>query len=167
MQRLTAISGCAPDELPVLDAKLGALAAETDPAAQEQRLTRVLTLAELPEPDLTTASPAVDVDKLLEARDLPEARAMRDWLRTVDQLDDAEIQESFHKVQEALARAVHGTAGRAVRFAITTAAGLIPDGGLTGTALGALDSFLVDEVIREPGPYSFLSKTWPSLFTGT
>lgn len=83
---------------------------------------------------------------------------MRDWLRTVDQLDDAEIQESFHKVQEALARAVHGTPGRAVRFAITRAAGVIPDGGLTGTALGALDSFLVDEVIREPGPTPFSAR---------
>jgi hypothetical protein len=166
MERLSAISGCAPGELSVIDGKLRSLWAETDPDGQEQRLLRVLQLAELPEPDLT-ASPAVDVDKLLEARDLPETKALRAWLRTADQLDDAAIRESFHKVQEALARAVHSTTGKVARFAITTAAGLLPGGGIVGTGLGALDGFLVDKVISEPGPYSFLSDTWPSLFTGS
>ncbi|MGH8574286.1 MAG: hypothetical protein ACREX8_17170, partial [Gammaproteobacteria bacterium] len=70
-------------------------------------------------------------------------------------------------VQEAVARAVHGKAGKVVRFAITTAAGFLPGGAFIGTGLGALDSFLVDKVVAEPGPYSFLSETWPSLFTGT
>ena len=37
----------------------------------------------------------------------------------------------------------------------------------TGTGLGALDSFLVDKLVSAPGPYSFLSDTWPSLFTGS
>jgi hypothetical protein len=166
MQRLSAISGCMPDELPVFDGKLRALEAETDPDAQEQRLLRVLKLAELPEPDLSESS-AIDVDKLLEARALPEAQALRAWLRTADRLDDAEIRESFNKVQEALARAVHGTAGKVVRFGITTAAGFIPDGGVTSASLSAIDSFLVDRVIGEPGPYSFLSDNWPSFFTGT
>jgi hypothetical protein len=77
MERLSAISGCAPGELSVVDGKLRSLWAEADPDGQEQRLLRVLQLAELPEPDLT-ASPAVDVDKLLEARDLPETKALRD-----------------------------------------------------------------------------------------
>jgi hypothetical protein len=166
MKRLNAISGCAPDELPIFDGKLRALWAETDPDAQDQRLLRVLKLAELPEPDLS-ASPAIDVDRLLEARRLPETQALREWLRTADRLDDAEIRESFHTVQEAVARAVHGTAGKAIRFAVTTAAGFLPGGALVGTGLGALDSFLVDKVIAEPGPYSFLSDTWPSLFTGS
>lgn len=166
MERLHAVSGCAPGELPVFDGKLRALWAETDPDAQDQRLLRVLQLAELPEPDLTAPN-AIDVDKVLEARELAETRAVRAWLRTADRLDDDEIRESFHKVQEALVRAVHGTAGKAVRFAVATAAGFLPGGGFIGTGLGALDSFLVDKVISEPGPYSFLSETWPSLFTGS
>jgi hypothetical protein len=44
-------------------------------------------------------------------------------------------------------------------------AGFLPGGGFIGTGLGALDSFLVDKVIAEPGAYSFLGDTWPSLFT--
>jgi hypothetical protein len=74
--------------------------AETDPDAQERRLLRVLKLAEL-----------------------PEARALRGWLRTADQLDDAEIRGP--------------------------------------------STFLIDHVVDQPGPYSFLSDTWPSLFHGT
>jgi hypothetical protein len=166
MERLRGISGCTPDELPVLDGKLRSLQVELDPDAQEERLSRVVELAGLPEPDLTR-SPAVDVDDLLKVRDLPETKALRAWLRTADSLSDDEIRESFHKVQEALSRAVHGTGGKVVRFAATTAAGIIPDGGITGHAVGALDTFLVEKVIAEPGPYSFLSKRWPSLFTGS
>jgi hypothetical protein len=165
MERLSAISGCMPGELPVFDGKLRSFWAEINPDAQEQRLLRIVELAELPEPDFSL-SPAVDVDKLLEARNLPEAHALRTWLRTVDALDDAEIRESFHAVQEALARAVHSTGGKVARFAITTAASLLPGGGLISTGLSALDTFLVDEVISRPGPYSFLADTWPSLFTG-
>jgi hypothetical protein len=166
MNRLHAISGCAPGELSMFDGKLNTLYAETDPDAHEQRLLRVLTLAELPEPDLDV-SPAIDLDKLLEARDLPETQALRTWLRTVDQLDDAEIRESFRKVQEAMARAVHGRVGKVVRFAITTAVGFVPGGNVIGAGLGVLDSFLVEKIIAEPGPYSFLSDTWPSLFAGS
>lgn len=166
MERLQGISGCEPQELPVLDSKLRSLEIELDPDAQERRLSRVVELAGLPEPDLTR-SPSVDVDELLKVRRLPETKALRAWLRTADGLSDEEIGESFHKVQEALARGVHGTAGKVIRFAVTTAAGFIPDGGITGHAVGALDSFLVDKVIAQPGPYSLLSKRWPSLFTGT
>jgi hypothetical protein len=166
MERLRGISGCGPEELPVLDGKLRSLEAEIDPDAQEQRLSRIVELAGLPGPDLTR-SPAVDVDELLNVRGLPETEALRAWLRTADGLSDDEIRESFHKVQEALSRAVHGTAGKVVRFAVTTAAGFIPDGGITGHAVGALDHFLLENVTAEPGPYSFLSTRWPSLFTGS
>jgi hypothetical protein len=65
-----------------------------------------------------------------------------------------------------MARAVHSRAGKVVRFGVTTAVGLIPGGGLAGTALSAIDSFLVDNLVGEPGPYSFLSESWQSLFTG-
>jgi hypothetical protein len=161
------ISGCEPQELPVLDSKLRSLQSELDPDAHERRLSRVIIeLAGLPEPD-SSLSPSIDVDELLKVRQLPETKALRTWLRTADGLSDDEIRDSFHKVQEALARGVHDAAGRAVRFAVTTAAGFIPDGGITGHAVGALDSFLVDKVIAQPGPYSLLSKRWPSLFTGT
>ncbi len=166
MENLGGISGCAPGELSVMDGKLRLLQAELDPDAQERRLSRVVELAGLPEPDLTR-SPAVDVDELLKVRDLPETKALRAWLRTADGMSDDEIRESFRKVQEALSRAVHGTPGKAVRFAVSTAAGFIPDGGITGHVVGALDAFVVDKVVGEPGPYSVISKRWPSLFTGS
>lgn len=166
MQRLRAISGCLPGEMSVFDGKLRALEAEIDPDAQERRLVRVLDLAELPEPDLES-SPAIDVDKLLEARRLPEARALRDWLRTADRLDDDDIRDSFNKVREAMARAMHSNGGKVVRLGVTTAAGLLPGGAIIGAGLSAIDSFLIDRVVGEPGPYSFLSESWPSLFTGS
>jgi hypothetical protein len=166
MKRLEGISGCERDELPLFVGKMDSLMAQLDPDSQEERFLRVQTLAELPEPDLSR-SPAIDVDALLDARALPEARALRGWLRGVGDLSDAEITESFHAVREALGRAAHSTGGKAVRLAVNTAVGLAPGGALISAGLGALDSFLLDRVIAEPGPYSFLSHTWPSLFEGS
>jgi hypothetical protein len=165
MERLQGISGCERDQLPLFASRMGSLMAQLDPDAHEERFLRVQTLAELPEPDLSR-SPAIDVDALLDARALPEAQALRAWLRGVDDLADAEIMSSFDAVREALGRAVHSTGGKVVPLAVNTAVGLAPGGALIGAGLGALDTFLLDRVIAEPGPYSFLSHTWPSLFVG-
>jgi hypothetical protein len=166
MEQLEGIGGCEPGELSLFDGKLSMLLRDADPDAQEQRFQRVLSLSELPEPDLSR-SPAVDVGRLLEARASPEARALRAWLRGVDRLDDAEIRESFDVLRAHLGRAFHATTGKVVRLAVNTAAGLLPGGAVVGAGLGALDTFLLERVLPEPGPYSFLSHTWPSLFSGS
>jgi hypothetical protein len=60
---------------------------------------------------------------------------------------------------------VHTSTGKTLRFAATTALGLIPGAGLIlGPASGAIDSFLIDSVFPNPGVLAFLTHTYPSLF---
>jgi hypothetical protein len=159
MESYNAVSGLREAELRLLDAKLTGVMREIDPDRQEQRLTRVLELANLPDPE--TAEGTVNVERLLAAREHEELVEFRQWLRTLDDAADDEIRERVNSVQERISEAVYSPAGKAVRFAATAAADLLPFGGLV---VGAVDEFLLEKVLPEPGPISFLGSTYPSLF---
>jgi hypothetical protein len=166
MEHLGGIGGCTANDLSLIDSKLRFLLAEADPGAQEDRLLRVQALAGVPEPDLSQ-TPVIDADALLAARGLPEARALRGWLRGVGSMSDDEVRDSFHVVGESLGRAVRSTPGKMLGIAVITAAGaasLAAGGPPTSPGLDLLDAFLLERLLPEPGPYSFLSHTWPSLF---
>jgi hypothetical protein len=163
MENYNAVTGLREPEIPLLDAKLGALLKHVDPDRQEERLTRVLELASLPDPE--AAGDAVNVGRLLEIREEAAIRDFRAWLRTLDDATDAEIEGRVNSVRERIAAAVRGPGGKLVRFAVTTAADILPFGGAAAdVALGAVDQFVLDKVLPEPGPVSFLGSGYRSLF---
>lgn len=165
MESYQALSGFREGELSIAEKKLAFLARQLDPEAQEERFGRVITIAELPDPE--TAAGTVNVERLLEARDSEELREFRRWLRTLDAATDDEIAEAVGSIKARLSEAVHSPTGRAIRFVASTVAGAIPVAGpIAGIAVGALDTFLLDKIIPEPGPISFIGTTYPSIFEG-
>jgi hypothetical protein len=80
----------------------------------------------------------------------------------VDQLEDADVLAEIHKIQDVVARAVRSGPGKAVRFLGTTGLGFVEP--ISGTIAGALDTFLVEKVVPEPGPTAFLGRLYPSVF---
>ena len=163
MQDYQAVIGFRDSELVLAERKLAFLLHEISADAQEERFGRIVSLAGLP--DVETTAGGVNVDRLLEARDSSECREFRHWLRTIDDVDDAVLAEMVAGIQPRLAEAVHGGRGKLVRFVLTSAVGVIPVvGAIAGPALGAVDQFLVDKVIPEPGPLSFIGSTYRSLF---
>lgn len=166
MRAFDALSGLDDDELPIFESKLSFLAEQLDPAAHEARFDRVLRVAELPLPEQRATD--VDLHRVLEIRDSDDCREMRQWLRSTDALTDEELHDSFHRIREQLSRTFHSGKGRAARLALGTGLGAIPGAGLVvGAAFSVLDAFLSEMVVPEPGPYSFLSHDYPSIFKGT
>jgi hypothetical protein len=91
-----------------------------------------------------------------------DAKEFRQWLRGIDHPDDNEVADEIRRIREKLAHAVTSNAGKTVRFAATTGLGVVlPPAGI---ALGALDTFLTDRVLREDGPTAFLGRLYPSIF---
>jgi hypothetical protein len=166
MESLSGIGGCGPNDLPLFEAKLRFFLSELDPAAQEERMLRVQELAGIPEPDLRSENP-VDAEALLEARKLPETRALRSWLRGVGSMSDAEVIDCFAGVTETLGQLVRSGPGKVFRIALLGGANTLSmaaTGLPTSPGLDLLDAFVVERLLPEPGPYSFISRTWPSLF---
>lgn len=164
MQAREAVAALDEDELPLLDDKLSFLVRDVLPNEQERRFERVISLTDLVEPDLTEPR-SVNVERLLDIRSSAEVREFRHWLRSSDGLSDDALKELLPGVRERLATAVRGRAGRAARFAVSTGAGLAA-GDVSGTGVGAIDSFLLDRLLPRPGPLAWLSLTYPSVFEG-
>jgi hypothetical protein len=150
-------------ELPIAQEKLAFLLNEIDADVQEDRFDRIIQLADLPDPE--TAEGTVDVAKLIEARDSDELREFRQWLRTVDDVSDDELRERLESVKARLQEAIHSPTGKAVRFVATTGIGFVPViGPIAGPVLGAADQFILEKLLPEPGPVSFLGSTYGSIF---
>lgn len=162
MRSLHAIGSFQRDDLPLFSKRLEFLIRDIDPAKQEARLDRVRDIAGLPNVSSDPATHDVDMAELLEITSSSEVRAFREWLRTSDEISDSELADVVSPVRDALAGAIRSRAAKAVRFAVTTGVGfIVPPVGL---GLSALDAFLVEELLPEPGPTAFLSKLARSVF---
>jgi hypothetical protein len=123
MDRYKAVTGFKVGELSLFDEKVGFLARQFDPNASRERLDRVIELLDLPDVDPRPDVHDVDMGRLIEVVNSEEAMEFRRWLRQIDSLDDREVREQIKRVREAMAHAIHGTAGKAVRFATSTGSG--------------------------------------------
>jgi hypothetical protein len=122
----------------------------------------VVTISGLPD---FAAAKRIDVEKLLKVRQSPECREFREWLSRLDKLSDEQIGEMVSGIREKIGSVLSTKTGKAMRFAFTTAVGMIPVIGLVaGPAAGVFDSFLLDRVFPSSGIVAFLTDTYPSLF---
>ena len=162
MERYDAVTGFKVNELDLFEEKLGFLARQLDPDASHERLQRVVELLDLPDADPDPDVKDIDLARVVEIVQTEEAKEFRHWLRSIDSLDDKEVQEQIKRIRELLAHAVHGNGGKAVRFATGTGLGFL----FAPAAIGysALDTFVTDKVLREDGPTAFLSRLYPSVF---
>ena len=166
MRAFQAVTGFNEDEFPLFEKKIGFLAQQLDPNAQEKRLRRVKSIAGLPTLDSLESGTRIDIEKLLKLRDSQECIELRAWLRRVDAETDNEIRERFESVRGHLASIVEPRVGRTIRFVTTNGVGLLPPpiGIVAGAAMSAGDEFLLHRLVGQPGPVTFLSKEYASLF---
>jgi hypothetical protein len=165
MRELQGVTGFQDSEFPFFEDKIGFLMRDLDPDVQEERFERIVEIAGLPSLAGSPAATTVDAGRLLKLRETDECRELRAWLRTVDKETDAEINARFESLRGRLADLVNSGPARAIRFAIPVGASFIPGaGGILGPAASAVDSFLVEKIVGKPGPATFLSKHYPSIF---
>jgi hypothetical protein len=161
MQTFQALCGTSPEDMPLLETKLGVLIKEMAPEAQDEQFQRVIELAGMPAIEPGTR---IDIDKLLNVRQSAECLEFRQWLVNATARSDQEIAELVHGMRSRVGEAINSTPGKIVRFLATTAAGFTPGAGtVLGPALTALDTFLLGNVLRQPGPAAFISSQYASI----
>jgi hypothetical protein len=165
MVAYSAITGFADAEAPLLFGKFAGIIAPQNPKPIEEQFARVITIANLP--DFVTGR-RIDVERLLRARESAECLEFRAWLSKLEGLSDTQIAEMVGGVRNEAAFMIRSDLGRKLRFAITTAIGLIPGPGLlVGPVAGVVDSFLVERMFPTSGVFAFLKQTYPSLFVSS
>jgi hypothetical protein len=128
-------------------------------------MKRVLTIKGFDDLDELIAEGKVDLVKLLEIRDSRECREFRDWLWSADFYTDAEIEEQVNSLRDKLAWFVRGPQGKALRWLASARIG-VGTGDVAGAIGGALDTFLLEKILPNSGPLSFISNMYPTIFVG-
>lgn len=165
MKTFSATGTLREDELPFLDARLKFLISHLDASAQIDRFRRIVTLTDVPDIGAACAAGEIKLEKVVEIAQSDECKRFREWLRSTDRMTDAEIRDAFGGIRSKLSGLVTRPGGKLVRWAISTAAGLIPGAGVAlGASAGLFDSFLLEKVLPKPGPISFLESHYPSIF---
>lgn len=161
MKAHTALSGFTEKELPLFRTKLDSLAEPLRSQNQEQRFQRVVSVA-----GLTEISPDshIDIERVLKIRSEPDGLEFRAWLTDIDKYSDAEIRERLNSFNAKLGLALGSATGKALRFLVTTVAGIIPP---LGIGLGILDQFALDKLANRSGIAAFVNELYPSIFVRT
>lgn len=164
MRVFNAVSGFNPEEVQLFGEKLGFIMEQINPSLPQEKFQRILNIKGIPETDRLYAR-TIDVDKLLSIRESVECCEFRNWLSTVDELNDKDIKEKLTRLREKLTELVQTKIGRDVRFLAVTGVGAIPlIGSVAGPVLGALDHFLLDKIFPYSGPATFINRLYPSIF---
>jgi hypothetical protein len=157
----SAISGFRDKELPLFRHKLDFLASAVSSQHKEQSFQRVLDIGGLPQ--FSDGEGAVNVERLLKIRDMAEAREFRDWLGEVGQASDQEIKDRVAGLRARAGLKISSGTGRAMRFLVTNALGLIPHPAATAL-VNVLDQFVLDKLLPRSGIAAFVNELYPSIF---
>lgn len=150
-------------DLPVLGRKLRYLS-ELSPERQDRLLATVLALPGLPDMGEALAQGQVDVERFLEIRDSPDGREFRRWFRSAGPDDVALLTDQWARFRNRLGAWMATPTGRAVRFLMSTGAGLVPG---IGVAAGAIDTFVLERLFPQSQPMTFLQHSYRSIFRGS
>jgi len=165
MKTYSAVGTFREDELPFLDARLQFLISAVDAKGRTEQFRRIAAITDMPDLGAACAAGAIRFEKVIEIAQSDDCKRFREWLRSTDKMTDTEIREAFGSIRSKLERLVSGTTGKSIRWALGTAAGLIPGSGIVlGPAAGLFDTFLLEKVLPKPGPISFLNSKYPSIF---
>ncbi len=159
MKAHIAVSGFTEDELSLFRSKFEALADAWGSNRNEYRFLRVISIAGLSKD--FASNQRINLEKILQIRNEPEAVEFRAWLADVDSLSDSEIKERVASLNAKVGLAVQTTTGKVLRLLATTVAGILPP---VGVAVGALDQFLWDRFFRRSGVAAFINELYPSIF---
>jgi len=114
---------------------------------------RLLDLKNIPDIRPAIANNSIPLSKIWDARESKNGEKFRDWLRKVNPEDSRDLEKAYVEILEKDTLA-ESLPLRVLRFAITTAAGIIDP--LIGTGVSVLDSFFVDKWLKGYSPKLFL-----------
>jgi hypothetical protein len=161
MSTYGALTGIREDDKPLLEGKLETVANLVDSADHQGRFKRVTEIAGLH--TLAAGNVEVDAKKLIRTRDSDECRVFRDWLRGTDTYSDTELSKLLIGLNSRIREAINSQPGKTVRFLISGGLSAVA-GPLAGLTIGAIDSFVLDQLAPKNAIVSFLSDSYPSLF---
>lgn len=147
------------DEMPILLNNFRSLSRQLQPLTHVDAFQRVIKLAGLPQLE---SKNGLKISKILEIRETPEWMSFKQWISTVPNLSDEEIQKELHHRSSKLFARLGGFWGTTVGHIVNIGAAYLLD-PTKGLALGYLP-WLANKLFCPKGHIMFLYKDYPSIF---
>jgi len=164
MRAFQALSGFKTKELPIFDNKLSFILDQISPDKKIEQFDRVIEISNMPSFDSVGTEYKLNIDKFFKVRESKECIEFRNWLSSISEAENPEIEERIKSFRSKIGSAIAGKVGKRLRFLISTFAGFLNGGIITGPAIGAVDTFILDKIFPSSGPISFINKMYPSIF---
>lgn len=161
MNAYSALTGFIGNDLPLVHAQLQFLATSVSPETKNREFSRVMTIAGMPDFSEAVTERKVNMGRLLEVREMDECREFRDWLATIGDASDKDIEERLNSLRSRLGNAIATNTGKAIRLVVTEGLGAFP---LLGKAATIADAFLLEKLLPKSGPVAFVRRLYPSIF---
>lgn len=160
MSELDAVGGVRESELKFLNSRVAHLVRNSDAGKDNVALfNRVIEVVDFPP---IKPGQRIDIGKVLNFTASEEAKEFRRLLPEIGNWKDNEIKDYFNSISGRVGNLYNGTTANTVRFAIPLAVDQLLPG--LGSAIGALDTFLVSRVVKENKSIIFLNEIYPSIF---
>jgi hypothetical protein len=164
MNAFQALSGFKVNELPMFEEKLSFILNHISPDNKIEQFDRVVEIADMPSLDGIGTETKLNIDKFLKVRESNECVEFRSWLSTISEIEDNDIQKGIESFRNMIGSTIGGKFGKSIRFLTSTLSIFIDCGVLTGPALGAIDTFILDKIFPSKGPITFINKRYPSIY---
>ena len=131
------------------------------------QLSRILDIAGLPDIRAVADSGSVDFQRLVTIRESDEAREFRAWLRTADTLSEAELAKMLQGFRLRLAPALSSWEAKVLTIVIVSLASVPFNpamGLLASVGSGLIQTFVLDKLLKAPGPALFVHGQVRSVF---
>lgn len=122
----------------------------------EQSWSTLREITELPDVAETVLQDRGQLQKLIKLRSSANGREFRSWFQDHCRKDPTTTGKEYGRLLKS-GGLLDGGAGRAFRFIATTGVGLL-FGDASGAAAGAVDSFVVDRLLRRPSAKIFIER---------
>jgi hypothetical protein len=165
MKAFQALSGFKTQELQIFEDKLSFILNRISPDSKMEQFDRVIEITGMPSFDDIGTDIKLNLDKFLKVRESNDCVEFRNWLSEISNLEDKEIKEGIESFRNMIGSAIEGKVGKSIRFLTSTLFGFLDGGAVTGPAIGAIDTFVLDKVFPSKGPITFLNKKYPSIYS--
>lgn len=146
------------DEISIYNNKLLTIVNNYAANRPADNFTKIVELSDFPDFNNVT----IDVHNLLKIRDSEECILFRNWLWSVDNIEDSEIKDVTNGFRNKIGLMLNTPSAKVIRWLASTSLGVIDP--VSSTAVSIFDTFVLEKLLPRKGLTAFLNSMLPSVF---
>ncbi|TYB95351.1 MAG: hypothetical protein FXF54_04720 [Kosmotoga sp.] len=164
MKYFNALTGFRENEVSLFEPKLSFLARSLNPAQITENFRNIINIKGFPSFKKHTSKENFNVEKFLEIRESKECKDFRNWLWSINKINEKELLECTGSFSQRVGEFIRTPKGKTLRCITGIGLGFLTGNILSSSIYGIVDYFLLEKIFPVEGPIFFLNKKLPTIF---